>query len=173
MKFIGNIVCIIAILTQIILSAGLLSHAPECSAEAPLSPSETNLSSTTTRLQSQPQSPGCACNHHGHHHTAKVTKNISEKTYLHQHPPVSPAHDCSCTPQKTHPYTLSNQIITHKSSAFPLNKNHSSSSHIHSSHPPLRFSKSNQSNAPPPLQQDHLPKHHCRFASIHLGIFHI
>ncbi len=156
MKFIGNIVCTIAILTQILLSAGLLYHAPDCGATQPISVLVSDTDVTADKMDHD-----CGC---GHHHTAPASNDLCDST------PHTPLHDCTCTPQKAYPYVLSDQIAEPKSKDFFLDGGSLVSTQIDFSQLSLLLCKSNQSNAPPP-DQAYLPQHNARFTSIHLGVF--
>ncbi len=156
MKLIGNIVCTIAILTQIILSAGLLSHAPDCGAKQSLSVAVSDTDVTADKLDHD-----CGC---GHHHTAPVSNDICDSVA------TAPAHDCTCTPQKTYPYFLGDHIAEQKSKDHFLDSGSLVSTQIDFSQLSLLLCKSTQSNAPPP-DQAYLPQHDAHFTSIHLGVF--
>ncbi|MGJ8656436.1 MAG: hypothetical protein ACSHX6_08290 [Akkermansiaceae bacterium] len=160
MKLFGNIVCSIAILTQIILSAGLLSHAPDCNSIQP---------SSDTDTVSDLNSHHCGCDHD---HVAEVT--TSETNALCNATPPLPLHDCTCSPQKTSPYLLNDQIVDTKSKHQLIENGALASTHVDLSQFSLLLAKANQSNAPPLAREIvYLPQHHARFTSIYLGVFTI
>lgn len=155
MKFLGNIVCTIAIFAQFLLSAGLLTHAPDCAASQPITASDHHISNETL-------SHDCGCYHHGHE-----TSVHDEHCYS---LPPAPDHDCTCTPQKTYPYVLDDLIIEQKSKNQLLDDGIISSAHIDFTQLSLLLCKSNPSNGPPPLIA-YLPQHNARYTSIYLGVF--
>jgi hypothetical protein len=160
MKLIGNIVCTIAILTQIILSAGLLSHAPDCGVTQFLSVTAT---ASGTEVTAGEHNHHCGCDHY---HTAPVSNEICDSASG----ATTPTHDCTCTPQKNYPYFLGDHIAEQKSKNHFLDGGSLVSARIDFSQLSLLLCKSNQSNAPPP-DQGYLPQHDTRFTSIHLGVF--
>lgn len=151
MKFIGNIICSIAILTQIILSTGLLSHAPECRSSQ----------SVSTEVASDAHN-GCGC---GHYHVTVPATNDD----LCDANPI-PSHDCTCIPQNTYPYVLGDHIAELKSKEHILDAISMASTDASLPQLSQLLCKSNQSNAPP-SQTDYLQQHDARFTSIHLGVF--
>lgn len=154
MKLIGNIICTIAILTQIVMSAGFLLHAPDCQAGQSIIISDA----------SESMHDHCGC---GHHHHAPVSPVSNDLCYS---IPDTPEHDCTCTPQKTYPYVLGDHIAEQKSKEQLLDASNFASIEVSFSQLAILFCKSNQSNAPPP-QTDYLPQHNPHFTSIHLGVF--
>ncbi len=154
MKLIGNIVCTIAILTQIVLSMGLLSHAPECQVGQPV----------TVADVSEKVHHHCGCGHHHSSPAEVVNADLCVSV------PTTPPHDCTCSPQKTYPYVMSDQIVEQKSKQNALDAGAITSTEVSFSQLSLLLCKSNQSNAPPP-QTDYLPQSDTRFTSIHLGVF--
>lgn len=164
MKLIGNIVCTIAILTQIILSAGLFAHAPDCQDTQSLSYEHTDSHNTTAQPTHH-----CGCTHH---HSSNV--QTSEDISLCERTPNTPLHDCTCTPQKNHPYHLSHQIPDQKPKDQVLKNSSLAATHIDLSQFSLLLTITNHSKAPPRVyEQIYLPQHHARFTSIHLGVFTI
>ncbi len=153
MKFIGNIICSIAILTQIVLSAGLFSHAPDCHSSQSVS--------VFTEITSDANN-GCGCGHY--HVTAPATND--ELCYTNP----TPSHDCTCIPQKTYPYVLGDHIAELKSKEHIFDAISMASTDVSLPQLSQLLCKSNHSNAPP-SQTDYLPQHDARFTSIHLGVF--
>lgn len=155
MKFFGNIVCTIAIFAQVLLSAGLLTHAPDCAAALPVTVSGADITNEMLSDHS-------GCDHH--HHAASEANN-----HCYSLPPT-PDHDCTCTPQKTYPYVLDDLVIEQKSKNHLLDDGIITSAQIDFNQLSLLLCKSNPSNGPPPLLTN-LPQQNSRFTSIYLGVF--
>lgn len=155
MKFLGNIVCTIAILAQVLLSAGLFMHAPDCVASQAITASD-------HQILNENSSHDCGCNHHGHE-----TSVHDEHCYS---LPPAPDHDCTCTSQKTYPYVLDDLIIEQKSKNQLLDGGIISSAQIDFNQLSLLLCKANPSNGPPPPLTN-LPQQNSRFTSIYLGVF--
>ncbi len=161
MKFLGNIVCTFAIIAQVLLGAGLLTHAPDCGATQPINASHPALTSDT-------HSHHCHCEQdEPHHHIASPDPVHSDSCFFFA---SNHEHDCKCTPQKTYPYVLSEYSALQKpkdslSADIALTSNHLIPSFFSS-----LLREANQSNAPPPRIRE-LPQHHTRYASIYLGVY--
>jgi hypothetical protein len=155
MKFLGNIVCTIAFIAQILLSAGLFMHAPDCGAKQPVVASESDIFAASVSHE-------CDCDHHDH------GEPINHDLCLSQ--PPAHDHDCTCSPQKTYPYLLDALTIDQKSKSQLLDGGVINSSQIDFTQLSIHLCKSNPSNGPPrPLTN--LPQQQARYTSIYLGVF--
>lgn len=159
MKYLRNILAIIAILTQIIMGQGLSVHAPDCHV--------TQANSHANKAHKKAHQH-CSCHQHEHDHHSHELNSDSE--------PLTPPHDCTCSQLPDSSYILSHQLILSKIKFLPTRNEANSTSDIASSIPSLSrlFHITHPSNAPPPDRHHshlHIAQLSCHFTSVYLGVF--